>query len=40
LQPVSQRFDRVEIGPYHIINDAYNANPNSTIAAIETFPAD
>ncbi len=37
LQPVSQRFDRVEIGPYHIINDAYNANPNSTIAAIETF---
>jgi len=37
LQPVSQRFMQLKIGPYYIINDAYNANPNSTIAALETF---
>lgn len=39
FQPVSQRFAQVKIGPYHVINDVYNANPSSTIAAIATFQA-
>ncbi|MFH1213610.1 MAG: UDP-N-acetylmuramoyl-tripeptide--D-alanyl-D-alanine ligase [Candidatus Neomarinimicrobiota bacterium] len=37
FQPVNQRFVISRIGPYQVINDAYNANPNSTMAAIETF---
>jgi UDP-N-acetylmuramoyl-tripeptide--D-alanyl-D-alanine ligase len=37
FQAVSQRFVQMQVGSYQIINDAYNANPNSTIAALETF---
>jgi len=37
FQSVNQRFVQFNLGPYHIINDAYNANPDSTIAALETF---
>jgi len=37
FQPVSQRFVQIKVGPYQVINDAYNANPDSTIAALETF---
>lgn len=37
FQPPHQRFVQFEFGPYHIINDTYNANPDSTIAALETF---
>lgn len=33
------RFERVERGGVSIINDAYNANPASVRAALESFPA-
>ena len=31
------RMQRTSIGGVHFINDAYNANPDSTLAAIETY---
>lgn len=35
--PVEKRWDIEEIGGYKIINDSYNANPESMQAAIKTF---
>lgn len=34
---VDQRFNIINTNEYQIINDAYNANPNSTAAALNTF---
>lgn len=31
------RWDRQRVGEMEIINDAYNANPDSTVAAVRTF---
>lgn len=31
------RWEAVQVGPIHVINDAYNANPLSMRAALETF---
>ena len=31
------RWESVQVGPIHVINDAYNANPLSMRAALETF---
>ncbi len=31
------RWDRQRVGEIEIINDAYNANPDSTVAAVRTF---
>ncbi len=31
------RFERSAVGPWTVINDAYNANPGSTRAALKTF---
>lgn len=35
--PVSGRMERITVGNYTIFNDAYNANPNSMLAACEFF---
>ncbi|HPC35727.1 MAG TPA: UDP-N-acetylmuramoyl-tripeptide--D-alanyl-D-alanine ligase [Candidatus Marinimicrobia bacterium] len=37
FQPINQRFVQIKVGPYQVINDVYNANPDSTVAALETF---
>ncbi|MFA4838192.1 MAG: UDP-N-acetylmuramoyl-tripeptide--D-alanyl-D-alanine ligase [Candidatus Neomarinimicrobiota bacterium] len=36
-QPVDQRFKIIRHGGFSIINDTYNANPDSTIAALKTL---
>lgn len=37
FQPPAMRWEQQTIGPFNIINDAYNANPLSMQAALETF---
>lgn len=39
FQPLQQRFNLIRAAGCRIINDAYNANPDSTRSAIETFTA-
>jgi len=36
-QPPPMRMERSRIGPVDVINDAYNANPESMMAALETL---
>jgi UDP-N-acetylmuramoyl-tripeptide--D-alanyl-D-alanine ligase len=36
-QPVDQRFKIIHHGGFSIINDTYNANPDSTVAALNTL---
>lgn len=35
--PPAMRWERKKIGPYDVINDAYNANPMSMVSALKTF---
>jgi len=35
----AMRLDRVQIGPTRIVNDAYNANPDSVLAALDAAAA-
>jgi len=37
VDPVAMRFEMSRIGKVDIYNDTYNANPDSVIAALETF---
>lgn len=37
FQPVDQRFVVQQIGRYRVINDTYNANPTSTLTALQTL---
>lgn len=39
FRPLQQRFNLIRAACCRIINDAYNANPDSTRSAIETFTA-
>jgi UDP-N-acetylmuramoyl-tripeptide--D-alanyl-D-alanine ligase len=36
-EPVAMRMSRCEVGEVVVYNDAYNANPDSVVAALETF---
>ena len=36
-KPIEKRFEETKIGSLNIINDSYNANPDSMKAAIKTF---
>ncbi len=35
--PQPMRWEQKRVGPYHVINDAYNANPLSMRSAVRTF---
>ncbi len=37
MQPIGGRLQAQDVGGVHVINDAYNANPNSVAAAIEVL---
>lgn len=37
FQPPAMRWEQMDVGHFHVINDAYNANPLSMQAALETF---
>jgi len=37
--PPPMRFERIDAGPIRFFNDAYNASPESTRAALDTFDA-
>lgn len=37
VDPVAMRFEKTRIGKVDVYNDTYNANPDSVIAALETF---
>ena len=37
LEATKMRFECQEVGPWHVVNDAYNASPMSMKAAIETL---
>ena len=37
VKPEPMRLETAEIGGYFVLNDAYNANPSSMAAALETF---
>lgn len=37
FQAPAMRWEQLSIGPFNVINDAYNANPLSMQAALETF---
>ena len=37
FEPVEMRLEPVECGPVTLLNDAYNANPGSVVAAAETL---
>ena len=39
LAPPPMRLERCEIAGIHVINDAYNANPDSMLAAVRTLAA-
>ena len=36
-KPIEKRWETVEVGDFRIINDSYNANPESMKAAVQTF---
>lgn len=38
LSPFTRRFERIEVGGICFINDTYNANPASVMAALENLP--
>lgn len=37
VEPPAMRMETLRVGPFTVINDAYNANPESVIAGLETF---